>query len=112
MAANPRLPAAVAMADADPTRSPTTAPRGQPAPKQRGFVSKSIAAIAIVFLLLAFGISNDNDVSVNYLVLRHDSPLILVIGVSALLGAIIGALVMRRPRVRGRGRSAKRAPGP
>jgi uncharacterized integral membrane protein len=100
------------MADVDPTRAPTTAPGKKAGRKERGFVSKSIAAIAIAFLLLAFGISNDNLVSVNYLVATRDSPLILVIGVSALLGAIIGALVMRRPRARGRGRSATRAPGP
>jgi uncharacterized integral membrane protein len=104
--------AACAMADVDPTRAPTTAPGKKAGRKERGFVSKSIAAIAIAFLLLAFGISNDNLVSVNYLVATRDSPLILVIGVSALLGAIIGALVMRRPRARGRGRSATRAPGP
>ena len=100
------------MADADPTRSPTTASSEKPARKERGFVSKSIAAIAIAFLLLAFGVSNDTQVPVDYLVATRDSSLILVIGVSALLGAMVGALVMRRPRARGRGRSAKRAPGP
>src|SRR5690348_9944628 len=100
------------MADVDPTRSPTTTPGKQAARRERGFVSKSIASIAVAFLLLAFGLSNDNRVSVDYLVLTHDSPLILVIGVSAVLGAIIGAALMRRPRVRGRGRSAKGAPGP
>jgi uncharacterized integral membrane protein len=100
------------MADVDPTRSPTTAPGRKAARKERGFVSKSIAAIAIAFLLLAFGLANDNRVSVDFLVLTHDSPLIVVIGVSALLGAIFGALLMRRPRARARGRSATRAPGP
>jgi uncharacterized integral membrane protein len=100
------------MADVDPTRSPTTTPGKEPARKERGFVSKSIAAIAIAFLLLAFGISNDNQVAVDYLVVTRDSPLILVIGVSAVLGAIFGAVLMRRPRGRGRGRSARRAPGP
>ena len=97
------------MADTDPTRSPITAPRPAPARKERAFVSKSIASIAIAFLLLAFGISNDNQVSVDYLVFTRDSPLILVIGVSAVLGAVIGALVMRRPRARSRGRSATKA---
>lgn len=101
-----------AMADVDPTRSPTTAPGKETAGKQRAFVSKSIAAIAIAFLLLAFGISNDNKVAVDYLVVTRDSPLILVIGVSAVLGALFGALLMRRPRARARDRSARRAPGP
>jgi uncharacterized integral membrane protein len=97
------------MADADPTRPPITAPRSEPARKERAFVSKSIASIAIAFLLLAFGISNDNQVPVDYLVFTRNSPLILVIGVSAVLGAVIGALVMRRPRARSRGRSATKA---
>jgi uncharacterized integral membrane protein len=35
-------------------------------------------------------------VAVDYLVTTRDSPLILVIGVSALLGAIIGGLIVRR----------------
>ena len=100
------------MADVDPTRSPTTTSGEKPARKERGFVSKSIAAVAIAFLLLAFGVSNDNQVPVDYLVVTRDSPLILVIGVSALLGAILGAVLMRRPRARARGRNATRAPGP
>lgn len=101
-----------AMADVDPTRSPSTTPREKPARKQRAIVPKTIAAVAVAFLLIAFGVSNDTDVPVDYLVVTRDSPLILVIGVSALLGAIIGALIVRRPRARARGRSATRAPGP
>ena len=101
------------MADVDPTRSPlATTGSDRPVRKQRAIVPKTIAAVAVAFLLVAFGVSNDNRVPVDYLVVTRDSPLILVIGVSALLGAIIGALLMRRPRGRARGRSATRAPGP
>ena len=101
------------MADADPTRPPATATRERPARKDRGLASKTIAAVAVAFLLIAFGVSNEGDVPVDYLVVTRDSPLILVIGVSALLGAIIGALIVRRrPRGRSRDRSATRAPGP
>jgi uncharacterized integral membrane protein len=102
-----------AMADADQTRSPaTTTDSERPVRKQRAILPKTIAAVAVAFLLIAFGVSNDNQVPVDYLVVTRDSPLILVIGVSALLGAILGALLMRRPRARARGRSATRAPGP
>jgi uncharacterized integral membrane protein len=102
-----------AMADVDPTRTPPTTTRAdRPARKERAIISKTIAAVAIAFLLIAFGISNDSQVAVDYLVVTRESPLILVIGVSALLGAVIGALLMRRPRARARGRSATRAPGP
>jgi len=103
-----------AMADVDPTRSPptTTTRADRPARKPRGLVSKTIAAVAVAFLLIAFGVSNKTDVPVDYLVVTRTSPLILVIGVSALLGAVIGALLMRRPRARARRRNATRAPGP
>jgi uncharacterized integral membrane protein len=85
------------MADADPTRSPIAGtPESRPVRKQRAIASKTIAAVAVAFLLIAFGVSNDNRVAVDYLVVTRESPLILVIGVSALLGAVIGALVMRR----------------
>jgi uncharacterized integral membrane protein len=84
------------MADVDPTRSPVTGATERPAKKQRALASKTIAAVAVAFLLIAFGVSNDDRVPVDYLVVTRDSPLILVIAVSALLGAIFGALVMRR----------------
>ena len=100
------------MADVDPTRSPVTGTQDRPARKERALASKTIAAVAVAFLLIAFGISNDNKVPVDFLVVTRESSLILVIGVSALLGAIIGALLMRRPRARARGRSATKAPGP
>jgi len=84
------------MADVDPTRSPVTGTAEPPAKKERALASKTIAAVVIAFLLIAFGVSNDHHVAVDYLVTTRDSPLILVIGVSALLGAIIGGLIVRR----------------
>ena len=99
------------MADVDPGR-PTVTGERRPVRKERAIASKTIAAVAVALLLIAFGVANDDHVSVDYLIATRDSPLILVIGVSALLGAIIGALLMRRPRARARGRSATRAPGP
>jgi uncharacterized integral membrane protein len=84
------------MADVDPTRSPVTGTQERPARKERGLASKTIAAVAVAFLLIAFGVSNNNKVPVDYLVFTRESSLILVIGVSALLGAIIGGLIVRR----------------
>jgi uncharacterized integral membrane protein len=83
------------MSDVDPGR-PTVTGERRPVKKERAIASKTIAAIAVAFLLIAFGVSNDDRVAVDYLVLTRDSPLILVIGVSALLGAVIGALIVRR----------------
>lgn len=84
------------MADVDPSRSPVTGTQKSPARKERAIASKTIAAAAVAFLLIAFGVSNDTSVAVDYLVVTRDSPLILVVGVSALLGAIIGGLIVRR----------------
>ncbi len=66
-----------------------------PPPKKRDLTSKTIAAVAVAILLLAFGLSNQNDVSIDWLVGTTDTPLIIVIVVSAALGAIIGAAAVR-----------------
>jgi uncharacterized integral membrane protein len=66
-----------------------------PAPKQRDLRSKTIAAVAVGALLIAFGLSNRNDVPIDWLVGTTDTPLIVVIVVSALLGAILGAAAVR-----------------
>jgi uncharacterized integral membrane protein len=66
-----------------------------PAPKERDLKSKTIAAVAVAILLIAFGLSNRNDVAINWLVGTTDTPLIIVIVVSAALGAILGAAVVR-----------------
>jgi len=83
------------MADADRTRPSARGDR-RPARGQRALASKTVAALAVALLLIAFGIANDNRVPVDYLVVTRKSPLILVIGVSALLGALIGGLIVRR----------------
>jgi uncharacterized integral membrane protein len=72
-----------------------------PPPKERDLKSKTIAAVAVAILLIAFGLSNRNDVAINWLVGTTDTPLIIVIVVSAVLGAIIGGAA-----VRGRSRRA------
>ena len=66
-----------------------------PAPKERDLKSKTIAAVAVAILLIAFGLSNRNDVAINWLVGTTDTPLIIVIVVSAVLGAILGAALFR-----------------
>ena len=84
------------MTDFDPTHSPATATDRKPVKKERALASKTIAAVAVAFVLIAFGVSNNDKVPVDYLVFTRDSPLILVIAVSALLGALIGGLIVRR----------------
>ncbi len=66
-----------------------------PPPKKRDLKSKTIAALAVAVLLIAFGLSNRNDVLIDWLVGTTDTPLIIVIVVSAALGAIIGGAAVR-----------------
>jgi uncharacterized integral membrane protein len=84
------------MTDVDPTRSPVAGTDRKPVKKERALVPKTVAAVAVAFVLIAFGVANNNDVAVDYLVIKRQSPLILVIAVSALLGAIVGGLIVRR----------------
>jgi uncharacterized integral membrane protein len=51
--------------------------------------------IAVV-LLVWFALANVRDVRIDFWVFNRQAPLILVIVISGLLGALIGALVMRR----------------
>jgi uncharacterized integral membrane protein len=65
-------------------------------PKRRDLTSKTVAAVAVAILLIAFGLSNRNDVPIDWLVGTTDTPLIVVIVVSAVLGALIGGLAVRK----------------
>ena len=76
-----------------------------PPPKERDLKSKTIAALAVAVLLIAFGLSNRNDVPIDWLVGTTKTPLIVVILVSAGLGVIIGALAGRRGATRKAARS-------
>jgi uncharacterized integral membrane protein len=64
-------------------------------PKERALVPKTVAALAVGILLIAFGLSNRNDVPIDWLVGTTSTPLIVVILVSAVLGAILGAAAVR-----------------
>jgi uncharacterized integral membrane protein len=64
-------------------------------PKERNIAAKTIAAGAVAILLIAFGLSNRRDVKIDWLVTTTTASLILVIIVSAVLGAILGALAVR-----------------
>jgi uncharacterized integral membrane protein len=77
----------------------------EPTPKRRDLTSKTVAALAVAILLVAFGLSNRNDVPIDWLVGTTKTPLIVVILVSAGLGVIIGALAGRRGATRKAARS-------
>jgi uncharacterized integral membrane protein len=57
----------------------------------------TLIGVAIAVVLLAwFALANLRDVRIDFWVVDRQAPLILVIVISGLLGALIGALVMRR----------------
>ena len=78
-------------------------------PKERALVPKTVAALAVAFLLIAFGLSNRNDVPITWLVGTTSTPLIIVILVSAVLGAILGGAAVRGRSKRAGSRAARRA---
>ena len=55
-----------------------------------------IAVTAVAVLLLWFALGNFHRVGIEFWVFHRDAPLILVILISGLLGALITALIMRR----------------
>ena len=70
----------------------------------RGHQVRLVGVAVAVILLAWFAVANLRDVRIDFWVFDRQAPLILVIVISGLLGALITALVMRRkPKCRGLG---------
>jgi len=68
---------------------------GRPAVDRRRQVTMVGVAVAVI-LLAWFALANLNRVQIDFWVFHRHAPLILVIVISGLLGALITALIMRR----------------
>jgi len=55
-----------------------------------------IAIVAVVIVLGWFAVANTRRVQIDFWVFHRQAPLILVIVISGLLGALIALLIMRR----------------
>ena len=77
----------------------STPPEDRPS-KRGGATSKTVAAVAVAALLIAFGLSNRKEVPIDWLVGTTSTSLILVILVSAALGAILGGAAVRKGSAR------------
>jgi uncharacterized integral membrane protein len=85
------------------------APGGRPARRGKGpkpdrrFEAKTLAALLLAGLLIAFAVANSQEVEVDFLAKTTDVPLVIVILLSVLLGAVLGAAAhwrSHRPVVR------------
>lgn len=72
---------------------------GEPEPHQtpdRRHQAALVGVAVAVILLVWFALANLRDVRIEFWVFSRQAPLILVIVISGLLGALIGGLAMRR----------------
>lgn len=82
----------------DPTeRTPATRPQDKP---DRTARTRTAAAAILGAVAAAFAVINLDDVEVNWLVGSWQTPLIVVIAISLLLGAALDRLLVRRQRKR------------
>ncbi len=85
--------------------------RERAARPDRGFEAKTVAALLLAALLIAFAVANSQKVEVDFLVTTADVPLVIIILVAVLLGAVLGALTAwrsHRPVTRAARRAARR----
>jgi uncharacterized integral membrane protein len=89
------------------------AAREKPARRDHGFEAKTLVALLIGVLLIAFAVANSQKVEVDFLVTTAEVPLVIIIVISVLLGAVLGAFTAyrsHRPLARAARRSAQREP--
>ena len=76
---------------------PSSAHGREPAAKRSRKESARLVAVATVSALVAlFAVLNLDEVEVNWIIGTFDTPLIVVIAVSVLLGAALGYVAARR----------------
>lgn len=76
-----------------PARTPGRKPERTRRQQARLIVGLTLAGLGVVFAVL-----NLDEVSVNWIIGTWDTPLIIVIAISVLVGAALGYLVARRGR--------------
>jgi uncharacterized integral membrane protein len=81
-----------------PTQTPGASKRK---PERRG-QARSVVAITVAVLITLFAVLNVEDVRVHWIVGTSETPLIIVIAVSAIAGALLAVFAERRRRSGGR----------
>ena len=76
----------------EPAGHDRPAKRAKGAKPDRKLESKTLAALVLAALLVAFAVANSQEVEVDFLVTTTDVPLVIVILIAVLLGAVLGAV--------------------
>jgi uncharacterized integral membrane protein len=77
----------------EPARQPARPTRKKP---DRAIESKTLAALVLMALLIAFAVANSQKVEVDFLVTTADVPLVIAVLIGVLLGAALGAVTLWR----------------
>ena len=81
----------------DPLKDPAQRGRGAGGAKvDRRLEAKTVAALAVAALIIAFAVANSQKVEVHFLAFTTDTPLVVVILIALVLGFVLGNLVRRR----------------
>lgn len=64
--------------------------------RSAGDVARLVPAVVLVIAVVAFALANTEKTEVNFLFTETRAPLILVLLATAVVGALIGALLRRR----------------
>ena len=64
--------------------------------RSAGDVARLVPAIVLVIAVVAFALANTEKTEVNFLFTETEAPLILVLLATAVVGALIGALLRRQ----------------
>jgi uncharacterized integral membrane protein len=72
---------------------PATTPGREPERRRK---ARLVASLALAGVGVAFAVLNLDEVEVNWIVGTWDTPLIIVIAISVLVGAVLGFLAARR----------------
>jgi uncharacterized integral membrane protein len=70
--------------------------KSQQAGEKRGVDPKLVAALVLLAVLLVFIFQNTDSPTLNFLVFEFEAPLWLMLGLTALTGAVIGFFLGRR----------------
>ncbi len=85
----------------------TESSTGSPERRRRAVNARSVAIVVAAGLLIWFALANLQDVRVHFWVSTTSAPVIVVIVIAGLCGAVIGHLVSRRRRRGGRAERRK-----